>query len=403
MDPCYGNFTITNQTDIDDGPLRMCHHESAQIYIRNAIGTLTFSNLTQFPNLLVTGYLEISQATSLTVVSLPLLGSSKNCSDSSYGPFVHLNIAGVPSITSFTFYDSTCISDLVLSDIGDDPFELAINYNEIQLGRVGTVGGDLNIISNGNVHIAYDGLTEVGRSLSIRNNTNCTFNFDKVSNISSLLFTDNVDTKLPLFTALERAQNIHIHGRIDTSIGPNIFPALKYVPGNVTVEAVNDDFDCSKLVSQWKEDHIIHNLKCSGQNNETETPIPKSNNGTNTSIPTPIPTSNQSLPAGAWAGIGVGVSIAAIGILGALIWLIIHFRNRLRTLERERAQKPEEDESSNEPEQPQIFQMQEVCGRGIFREKPDDPLVEMPTQPAELPTRPHSWAETEPGEVGRAL
>ncbi|KAI1750460.1 hypothetical protein F4782DRAFT_509144 [Xylaria castorea] len=56
-----------------------------------------------------------------------------------------------------------------------------------------------------------------------------------------------------------------------------------------------------------------------------------------------------------------------------------------------------------EPGQPHIFQIQEVCGRGIFRENPDEPLLEMPTQPADLPIRPHNWAETESGEIDRAL
>ncbi|KAI8949822.1 hypothetical protein F4801DRAFT_386024 [Xylaria longipes] len=510
MDPCDRNFTITHQTDIDDGPLVLClGSENTNINIRNATRTLTFSNLTKtdgidvqnspqleilnFPNLRRTHYIEISQATSLTNVSFPRL---RNCSGINNLPFFDLTINGTRSLKSFALPDSSCIKNLVLSDIRPsnwtalDPdwtvspefaswnisdaldvyidaciplsslksalnlgisvqdcgfgldeltsvanFSLAnvtgssflsaplqiqenmllessirldsvyfaenpsyVQADSIPLDLVGTIGGDLNITSNGNLHIAYDNLTEVGKSLSIRNNTNCTFNFDKFSVVNTLIFADNVDTKLPQFISLERAQNIHIHGLMDLSTGPNILPALIDVAGNVTVEPWNDDFDCSKLVSQWK-DQIIHNLKCNGRNNETETPAPKSDNGTNT----PIPTSSQSLPSGAWAGIGVGAGVVTIGILGALIWLIIHFRNQLRTLERERVQESEENESSKEPEQQHIFQMQEVCGRGIFREKPDDHLIELSTQPAELPTRPHSWAGTESGEAGRAL
>lgn len=36
---------------------------------------------------------------------------------------------------------------------------------------------------------------------------------------------------------------------------------------------------------------------------------------------------------------------------------------------------------------------------GIIREKPDDLLVKMPTQPTELPTKRQGWDE---GEIGRA-
>ncbi|RYC54608.1 hypothetical protein CHU98_g11600 [Xylaria longipes] len=400
MDPCDRNFTITHQTDIDDGPLVLClGSENTNINIRNATRTLTFSNLTKtdgidvqnspqleilnFPNLRRTHYIEISQATSLTNVSFPRL---RNCSGINNLPFFDLTINGTRSLKSFALPDSSCIKNLVLSDIRPsnwtalDPdwtvspefaswnisdaldvyidaciplsslksalnlgisvqdcgfgldeltsvanFSLAnvtgssflsaplqiqenmllessirldsvyfaenpsyVQADSIPLDLVGTIGGDLNITSNGNLHIAYDNLTEVGKSLSIRNNTNCTFNFDKFSVVNTLIFADNVDTKLPQFISLERAQNIHIHGLMDLSTGPNILPALIDVAGNVTVEPWNDDFDCSKLVSQWK-DQIIHNLKCNGRNNETETPAPKSDNGTNTPIPTTFP------------------------------------------------------------------------------------------------------------------
>ncbi|KAI3327110.1 hypothetical protein HD806DRAFT_486023 [Xylariaceae sp. AK1471] len=245
----------------------------------------------------------------------------------------------------------------------------------IGLRRINTIGGDLNITSNGNAHIAYDGLTDVGASLSIRNNTNCAFNFKKVSTIGDLLFVDNIDTTLPLFPYLERVNNVHVRGLIDTSVGPNIFPALKFTSGNVTIEAWNDDFDCSKLVAQWN-DHNIHNLQCNGTNNGTVT-------------------SNHSLSQGAWAGIGVGASLVIFGIVAALIWLIIHFRRRLRKLERTEAQGSHENELPKEPEPSHIAQTQEMDGKGTVREKPDDHVVEMPTQPTELPTSPQNLVEPE--------
>ncbi|TGJ85658.1 hypothetical protein E0Z10_g3121 [Xylaria hypoxylon] len=269
--------------------------------------------------------------------------------------------------------------------------------NDIAMGVIGQIGQDLIINSNSNVRIMYDGLRDVGGSLSISNNTNCTFDFSQISTAGSLLITDNTNTTVPLFPYLSRAESIYIHGLIDTSTGPNIFPALEFVSGNVTIEALNDDFDCSKLISQFKED-IIHNLKCNGQNNETIAPEQRLGNGTST----PIPTQNPSFSPGAWAGIGIGAGVAVIGIFGAFIWIIIHYRSRLRKLERKAVRDSDEKLSTGEPEQPQVFQMQEVDGRGIFREKPDDPLVEMHTQPAELPTRPQSWAESEEGDISLA-
>ncbi|KAI8630386.1 hypothetical protein F5Y19DRAFT_474782 [Xylariaceae sp. FL1651] len=264
--------------------------------------------------------------------------------------------------------DLAPITDLGTADTG----------NEIGLRRIKTIVRDLNINSNTNVHIAYDGLTSVGASLSARGNTNCTFNFDQLSMVGNLVFIDNFNTTLPLFPLLERANNIHLRGFIDTSVGPNIFPYLKSIPGNVTVEAWNGDFDCSKLVAQWN-DHTIHNLQCNGTNNGTSNEF---SNRTDTSTPAP----SHGLSQGKWAGIGVAIGIVVIGIILALIWLVLHFRRRLRELERIPPQKPNDNETSNEPNQPQTNQTQEMDGASIRREKPDDPLVEMPTQPTELPT-----------------
>ncbi|KAI1170848.1 hypothetical protein F4777DRAFT_92049 [Nemania sp. FL0916] len=83
---------------------------------------------------------------------------------------------------------------------------------------------------------------------------------------STLSVTDNADTTIPWFPALERANDIHLRGNIDKSVGPNIFPSLKAVPGTVTIEAWNSDFNCSKLVSQV-QDSIIQHLVCNGTDN----------------------------------------------------------------------------------------------------------------------------------------
>ncbi|KAF2973085.1 hypothetical protein GQX73_g659 [Xylaria multiplex] len=269
---------------------------------------------------------------------------------------------------------------------------------EIPLRRIGTITQDLNITSNGNVHIAYDGLTDVGGSLYIEDNWNCSINFDKLSTVGNIFFANNTNTGLPLFPNLTTVGNIYISGFIGTSNGPNIFPALELVSGNVIINATNDAFDCSKLVSQLNNNKI-HNLNCNGRNYNVDASTPGLGNGSGNESGSK---SSPGLSGGIWAGIGVGTGAAVLGILGAFIWLIMRYRSRVRKLEKEAAARAsekksptEEKSSTEEAQQPQVFWMQEVDGRGIFREKPDDPLVEMPTYPTELPSRPQSWARSE--------
>ncbi|KAI0876010.1 hypothetical protein GGS24DRAFT_488914 [Hypoxylon argillaceum] len=399
-DNSHDSFTITDQADIDDGPSG-----------RNATGTLTFSNLTsagmvvvresasleilEFPNLNSLYSLQISQVTSVTTVSLPSLGPPGGCSDISTNDF--LGFEDLISASSLDFRDGyqflpnlTSVGSISLKN---DTLVLAMSPLHIKdtmtvtlspysrgnvFSRVDRIGGDLNITSNSYAYFTYDGLQEVGGRLIIRNNTNCTFDFSAVANMGRLFFTDNGNIQVPQFTSLEMPQTIYISGIIDTYVNnswilnrPNIFPALKYVLGNVTIEALNNVTDTPTL-----------------SDNEASTPV--------------SPTPDKSLSQRAQAGIGVGTNIFAIGIIGVLIRFIIHFRNRLRTLESEKTKGSDDNGSSTEPEQPHILHMSEVCGHGIFRENPDDPLVEMPTQPAELPTGPYSWDGTE-GEVGLAM
>ncbi|KAI1744673.1 hypothetical protein F4680DRAFT_405723 [Xylaria scruposa] len=478
MDPCETTFTVTNQTDIDEGPLRLCQNSLIPaINVRNATGTLTFRNIGQtshvdvqdspqleildFPALSYINTLNINQATSLTSVLLPILGLwYYDCSQTQL--VLWFNITSAPSLSNITLGDSECLERIALFDVPKsltNSSELAprstsiytnmcmdlnrltlaedldlsgnlCNYdlgkltivrnfilrnaasvttvdststvsplrvndsmlllasiadpelrlypdNEIPLRRVGTIGQDLNITSNEYTHIAYDGLTEVGGSLYINSNTNCTFNFTSISTVNkALIFTGNADTPLPSFSSLERVENILVDGLIDTSIGPNIFPALRSV-SNVTVKTSND-FDCSKLASQYNS-KIIQNLQCNGRR-------------------------STRLTTGAWAGIGVSTGVVVIGFLGALIWLIVRYRRRVKTLETEKSRDGrEEKEPSKEPSQPHICQLPEMCGRGVCQEMPDDHLVEMPTLPAELSTRSHNRAKTEAGEAGRAF
>ncbi|KAI1113524.1 hypothetical protein F5Y14DRAFT_451890 [Nemania sp. NC0429] len=503
----HHEFTITRQSDIDEGPLQSCLVDQfPSVVIRNATGTLKFPRLTEvngihvgdspqleileFPDLRSFEALNISHAAGLTNISMPAWVI--DCAQSQ--AHASLSITDAPSLAEFTVHDPNCLKDIQISNVavnssglpdinfslgnvshiagiitdtcmdigslnvayslslsGCESWDLGnltsagslslsgsqaggylmedlpegyydgsvdfpalrieldmhvgswvsgrsnyddSNNNEISLRQVGTVAGDLNITSNTAVHIAYDGLTEVGGILDIRHNTNCTFNFERVSNVSTLIFADNpYYSELPYFVSLDRAESIHVSGFIHSSIGSNIFPALKYVQ-NVTVQALTDEFDCSAIVSQ-REERVIRNLKCNGRNNET---------GIITSTPTQglnAKTGGGSKLSGAWAGIGAGSSIVAIGIL-ATLWLFLHFRKRPRATEKTEGKASSKIDSLDEAEPLRLFSMQEVDGRGPIREKPDD-HTEMATQPAELPTRSQSRAELEPDGIGRAL
>ncbi|KAI0401591.1 hypothetical protein F4802DRAFT_618799 [Xylaria palmicola] len=433
----------------DDADLAFSQCETAgYIHISNATGTLSLFNVSRastievrdspqlnvldFPDLIFMGNLTISQATSLTRVSLPEFGTEsaltitgapalqtlnmKNLSQlrsltlldvgDSLSPIVsfapehisytdlietdrcltlqgllnagYLNISAVYHClydlwNLMTVYDFTLTNAAGVATVDPPDPELVLpglhikqnmflessgygllsssEISEISVRRIEFIDQSLNISSNKYVHIAYDRLTRVGNILSIRNNTSCTFNFENLSEIGTLSFTDNVNTTLPSFTNLEKAENIHIQGLIDP-LRPNIFPGLRLVSGNVTVDPLDVSFDCSKLMSQWKDDHIIKNLQCYGANNGTELPPSTSNSTTNS-------TPSQNLSEGAWVGIGLGIGAVSIGILGALIWLAIHYRTRLRTLESAGAQTSDVSTSPEKTEQPEISQAQE--------------------------------------------
>ncbi|KAI0552315.1 hypothetical protein F4679DRAFT_535257 [Xylaria curta] len=255
------------------------------------------------------------------------------------------------------------------------------NFNQAGLGRIGTVGADLNITAYSNLNVTFSALTTIGATLSAINNTNCTFGFSRVSSLGNLTLLDNVDTTLPLFPQLQMADNIHIRGNIDTSVGPNIFPSLIHVKGNVVIEAWNADFNCSALVSQ-KDRFLINSLACNG-----------TDNGTSASVPSPAasnPSASKStgLSPGALAGIGVSSGLVGIGLIAAVLWFFVRFKRRIDKLEL--AQQPQQStgEAMTEGLNPDASGLYETSGAGIVREKPDDQLREMYVPPAEKPDDP---------------
>ncbi|KAF2963832.1 hypothetical protein GQX73_g9742 [Xylaria multiplex] len=265
--------------------------------------------------------------------------------------------------------------------------------NTLKLDSVASVGSNAFITSNANAHIEFDSLVSVKGNLSIKNNQNCTFNFDNLGDVGNLLLMDNLNTTLPTFPSLARANSIHLRGYIDKS---NIFPALTSVSDSVIIEALNDDFNCSKLVSQYQAG-TIPNLSCNGTSNGTG-----SNSGEPSSSPSPAP--NDSLSQGAKAGIGVGVAVGVLGAAVAIIWLVLRFKIQLKKLSQRNptappigdngaAQKQEHEVQGAIQEKPddQIHQIGESTkinqaeGRMIIQENQGNGVHELASMPSELP------------------
>ncbi|RWA11471.1 hypothetical protein EKO27_g3625 [Xylaria grammica] len=142
--------------------------------------------------------------------------------------------------------------------------ENSSSYDPQPLYFISSIGEDAHLLSGANVDLSLDEVETLGGSLVASNNKNCTFSFDKLSEVKgNISMTDNPDSALPWFPDLRRAANIELRGNINTSHGPNIFPALTTVPGTVTIEAWNSDFNCSQLVKQMQAG-IIQNLVCNG-------------------------------------------------------------------------------------------------------------------------------------------
>lgn len=81
-----------------------------------------------------------------------------------------------------------------------------------------TVGDNVDVSSSSYSDLDFSLLTTVGGNISFVNNTNCTFNFDKLTEATNLYFLDNINTTLPMFPVLTRARDIHLRGIIDTYV-----------------------------------------------------------------------------------------------------------------------------------------------------------------------------------------
>ncbi|KAI2615499.1 hypothetical protein GGR54DRAFT_612762 [Hypoxylon sp. NC1633] len=319
-----------------------------------------------------------------------------------------------PGLCSYVMSSLTSVEDLRLTSPGFRWFETtfqAINGSLIvessdstqppdfidgpgDITHFSTVGSHLNVTNNTSVALEFTQLTKVGGNLSVSNNMNCSLAFNQLLSVGAISMENNVDSTLPWFPYLQRADSIYLRGYIDTSPGPNIFPALTIVPGTVSIEAWNNDFNCSRLVEQWR-DGTIHHLVCNGTDNATDT---------TTTIPSAIPTSSpdtssSTLSPGAWAGIGISVGLVVIALVFGAVWFIRqNERWKMDLLERLEPQ-PQQDV---EPKPPDTSILREVDGTGTIREisddhlreaggqaiiseRPDNHICELPVPLAELP------------------
>jgi hypothetical protein len=100
---------------------------------------------------------------------------------------------------------------VILANANDRGYTTHYEFDRIQ-----TIHNDLNITSFQNLRVGFDGLAQVGATISLFNNTNCTFTFGQMSSVNDLIMVDNMDTILPLFPKLQYVRNIHMRGNIDT-------------------------------------------------------------------------------------------------------------------------------------------------------------------------------------------
>ncbi|KAI1655411.1 hypothetical protein F4813DRAFT_398506 [Daldinia decipiens] len=376
-DICLEEIRVSSQEDIDNLNCSCGDDSGPYIYITNFTDKLDFPHCLaaelisiydsprlkeiSFPDLdrLPLPHLLIRDATELKNVSLPHLNS-----DFQDHPGLSLDFLGIPKLKNITFGNITNLAGVNLTNSVLDEYTF-FNITSVDNLIVEGIYDFENLRS-------VETLQLIGRYYNPRAFLNVTSlqNLTFTNTIDSTpYFVDNANTTLPWFPRLQRANNIHIRGYIDTSPGPNIFPALTAVSGNVTIEAWNDDFNCSKLVDQY-QNGLIHNLACNGTNNVTGPNMESSPQN-----------ASSELSQGAWAGIGTGIGIFVICTVLGMIWLLLRLRRwREELMGRIRQQEVQQDyrrdslEMEHEP--PNLNILFESDGTGIIREKPDDHLRE---------------------------
>ncbi|KAI1290691.1 hypothetical protein F5Y03DRAFT_401066 [Xylaria venustula] len=117
-----------------------------------------------------------------------------------------------PSVLSFGQAVLTVTDTLVVESSVPNP---SADKYTLELNPITSIGGSGFVSSNANLHIELGNLNSVKGNLSLNNNQNCTFNFDQLEEVGSLMLMDNPNTFLPSFPSLLRADSIHLRGLIN--------------------------------------------------------------------------------------------------------------------------------------------------------------------------------------------
>ncbi|KAI0873295.1 hypothetical protein GGS24DRAFT_501997 [Hypoxylon argillaceum] len=373
------NFTLNNIPNIEVldlgnltnfGHLEIIDSLSALATARfeiTGVTSLKTNSATQFPNLTVLQDLVIIASDYPGLLSLDIVdqvasvNNLRLASESSPVEGDPLTVLGAVQLSAVN--ESLSVQNLYL-------FQKSI----LSFAQMTTVGQNVSITSNTNAIIQLDKLQMIGGSLTIANNTSCTFALNQLSSMENLSIIDN-ESILPFLSALERPENIHLRGYLPTDPGPNIFLSLRSVSGSVIIEAWNDDFNCSKLVSQW-QDSVIHFLQCNGTDNSTTDSSPVSMPGSGS-----LSEASGNLSEGAWAGIGVGIGVIVLGGVVALVWLFLHYRGQRSEVA---DTTPEKLPEQPEVKAPDLAGLNEMEAQRIVREAPDGTIYEMEVRPTEI-------------------
>ncbi|KAI0509366.1 hypothetical protein F5B22DRAFT_326932 [Xylaria bambusicola] len=178
----------------------------------------------------------------------------------------------------------------------DDPAKDLVN----SLWDVQSVDGNFAVQDWSNGTLDLSTLTTVGKQLSVRDSINTKFVFSDLSSVGNLVMENNGESLLPGdFRNLEFADSIQLKGKIDTSSFGNIFPSLKLVKQSITIEASNNDFNCSHLVFQQSQG-LIGQVDCNGLD------------GDDSNMDPPSSATMSGISRGVWVGIGISIATAVL-------------------------------------------------------------------------------------------
>ncbi|KAK8022348.1 hypothetical protein PG993_013115 [Apiospora rasikravindrae] len=224
----------------------------------------------------------------------------------------------------------------------------------VVMGPHSSTGEEQMVVVQGGFRL--NNLVKVGQDLNITRNSGMTYlSFDQLTDVKRLYIMDNPNSTISAdFSRLTTASSIHINGMIDTTINPALFPLLSRA-GEVEIEAWNQEFDCSRLV-QMRDKGIIGFLSCNGTNGTNE------GKGAGPDSSPPSSASHTGLSTAASAGIGTGVGVAALGIIAVLAWFILHYRRKLKGVEKESRNNGRDDpkEATREAAKPRETQLDDT-------------------------------------------